>query len=100
MRKLFKNKKSRLFWTDERGNAFAWLIGLAALFFIALSYVAVTPAFEKIYNATAIPSNANYTQTRTMLETAWAWWPGLTLIGVILFALVQTLKQDTYGGYR
>lgn len=90
-----------LFKHNKKANAFAWLSALGALFIIALTYLTLTPAFDQVYNATGNYTGwDNYNSTRAKLVTSWSLWPAIALLGIIVFALVQTLRNDPYGGYR
>lgn len=89
----------KTFWDDEKGNAYAWIAGLAGLFIISLAYLTMTPAVEQVYNVTASNTTLfQYNETRTVIQTAWSTWPILLLLAVALWVIVQALRRDQYGG--
>lgn len=85
---------------NKKGNAFAWITALGTLFVVAIVFLLLTNPINLIFSATNYTGwNANYQNTRDLLQTVWTWWPAFVLLGVALFVLVQTLRRDTYGGY-
>jgi hypothetical protein len=85
---------------NKKGNAFAWITALGTLFIVAIIFLLLTNPMNQIFDATNYTGwNANYQNTRSILQTVWTWWPAFVLLGVALFVLVQTLRRDTYGGY-
>lgn len=86
---------------NKKGNAVVWLFALASLFILAVAYLSYTPAYNGIVNSIDT-SNFTAAQTSTWqkLNTAWVWWPALMLLGIIVYAFINTLRTDTFGGFR
>lgn len=103
---LAKEEKRNLMHTysesnklNKKGNAFAWVSAIGTLFVLAIAYVVMTQPFEYIFSTTAAANFSGYTETRSLLQTTWQWFPAIILFGIVLWVLLQTLRRDTYGGY-
>lgn len=94
VKKLLRSKKA---------NALAWLIALVLVFVIGLVYAVMTHPFTMIYdklypNVTANPSEAAYTPTFDKISNVWKIWPILVILGVIIWAIVETVNRNR--GYQ
>ena len=80
---------------NKKGQGFIWLWVLISIFIISLIYLAITPAFEKLWDISyPLIEGAEAQQTASKVRTVWWVWPVILLVGSIIAGLVQTLRQD------
>ena len=86
MRKIINQKK---------GQVVVWIFALVFLFMIALIYIIMTKPFLLIRDRfEANFTGTEFEETFTRLNTFWRIWPILVVLGVFLWAVLSTIKQN------
>lgn len=85
----------------RRGSAFIWLAALTALAVVGLAYLTQTIMFNGVIGAVNTSSfTASQNTTWLQFQTVWNWWPALMLLGIVIWAIMRTLREDVTGGFR
>lgn len=85
----------------NKGSAFIWVFALSSLFILALVYLSLTQPINSI--KAQLEPGTNFTteqnQTWQFIFNTWVWFPAIMLLGIVLYAVLRTLRSDTGGGY-
>ncbi|HLD78167.1 MAG TPA: hypothetical protein VJB16_04005 [archaeon] len=85
----------------RKGVAFVWLTALVIIFTIGLIYTTMTEPYETVWNYTHDRINDTaYEATFTQLRTLWRYWPILTTVGIMLWAVLSSMRRDPNEYYQ
>lgn len=86
----------------KKGNAgmiVIVIIGMLVLLVGGVTYLMFTPMIEQTHEKTIDKiENEDYKDTANTIKNAWDNWPGLIIIGVVLFIIIGAFKlnQNNY----
>lgn len=79
----------------KKGVAFIWLTALLLIFTVALIYISMTRPFEIVKETVEdIVTDPDYENTFEILHTFWKLWPILVVIGVLIWAYLESMRRD------
>lgn len=79
----------------KRGQAFVWVFALAFLFMVGLIYIVMTKPFILVHDLlTPNLTGTEFEPTIDKIVTFWRVWPILVIVGIILWALLSSMRRD------
>ena len=83
---------------NSKAQAFIWLSVMVAIFGMGLIYILVNEAYDKVdSNLGGNFTGSQYETTYTKINTIWDMWLPISLIGIIIWGIVSTMRRkDQY----
>ncbi len=80
---------------NKKGQVVVWIFALVFLFMTALIYIIMTKPFLLVRDKfEGNFTGTEFEETFTRLNTFWRIWPILVVLGVFLWAVLSTIKQN------
>lgn len=80
---------------NKKGQAYVWIFALAFLFMIGVVYIIMTKPFITIHDIFAPNfTGTQYEPTIQKIRTFWVVWPILVTVGIIIWALLSSMRRD------
>ena len=80
---------------NKKGQVVVWIFALVFLFMTALIYIIMTKPFLLVRDKfEGNFTGTDFEETFDRLNTFWRIWPILVVLGVFLWAILSTIKQN------
>lgn len=80
---------------DKKGQAFVWLTALMLIFSVGLIYIVMSRPFEVVLDTgRTLVNSTEYKNTFTQLNTFWKLWPVLVVVGLLMWAFLESMRRD------
>lgn len=85
---------------DKKGNvAFIWIIALLAVFIVGAVYIVFTKPFDTVDDSISPGIDSAYQPTVQKIRTVWEHWPLLVILGIVVWAVMASVKESQGGPY-
>ncbi len=79
----------------QGGAAAVWLVALVSVFVLATVWITMTEPFDVLHTQFSGDMDAEYLPTMTKIQSVWNNWPIIMILGIIIGAIVYTVRDSS-----
>jgi len=80
----------------KKGGAGAvWLLALVSIFVLGTVWITMTEPFDILHDKFSENMSSEYTPTMTKIQTVWNNWPLIMILGIIIGAVIYTIRDSS-----